>query len=476
MKCIHCGYVIPAESEFCPYCGSRVVASPPPTPTPESAPAPTVPISDAPEKPREDRERITQAQRYFDPDYGYSAENPMVVSSVPMIGYYLSAFRTEDGQAFTWERQPRKGAPDVDEYQLFLAGKPYKTVYFRTGGNDTDYLPKGIVKDADALQAAKAGITLDELYAKREAKEQKRKRRKARRKKLLLCLLVAIALCTGIYFGVVYGYPYLRYQSAVRNIESNPQKSIEIFDDLGDYKDAVALCPWAHYYWMKNLVSEGDYESAIQEYDYFNSADKQLQDYLNDDGTVAHDADDARADAFTLANTCYQEFAAQAIAEEDYTKALDLLDKVKVKDSSKLRAECYYHLVLQNYEARNWADAASFLDKLTNVDHQNEFDVSEYRYEILYNYATACLEEGTRDSCSKGNNYVTQLIKAYGATDELLNLQAQLTETKNQATYDAAIKKFNDGQYARAALLFWGLGDYKDSYTKWLEAKSRSGA
>ncbi len=75
MKCIHCGYVIPTDSEFCPYCGGRVVASPPPAPTPESVPTPTVPISDAPEKPREDRDRITQAQRYFDPDYGYSAEN-----------------------------------------------------------------------------------------------------------------------------------------------------------------------------------------------------------------------------------------------------------------------------------------------------------------------------------------------------------------------------------------------------------------
>lgn len=463
MKCVHCGYIIPTDSEFCPYCGSKVV---PPAPAPMPAPAPAVP--DTPKKPREDRDCITQSQRYFDSDYGYSAENPMVVSSVPMVGYYLAAFRTEDGQAFTWERQSHKDGQNVDEYQLFLAGELYRTVFFRTGGNDTEYLPKGITKDADAFKAAQTGITLDEFYAQREAKEEKKEHMKARLKKLFriaLCILVAIALCTGIYFGVVYGYPYLRYQSAVGNLERNPQKSIEIFDDLGNYKQAVALGRWAHYYRMKQLVSEEEYESALQEYDYFNG-------YL--EGTATQDAKAANADATALADTCYQELAAQAMAKEDYTKAVDLLGNVKqAKSISKMRAECYYHLVLQNYEAQNWADATTYLDKLKNVDSTNEFDVSDYRHMILYNYAESCLEEGTEQSCSRGNRTVIQLIEFEGETDELRDLQKRLTDARQLAAYDAAVKRMNSGDYEGACGAFMALGDYKDSQTQMLEAMYR---
>lgn len=468
MKCLHCGYIIPPDSDFCPYCGGRIVSP--------VATAPTMPTPNTGVPPQEEQKHVDQEPRYFDPDYGYSAENPMVVSSIPMIGYYLTAFRSEDGQAFTWERQPRRDSQDIDEYKLFLANEPYKTVFFRTGGNDTEHLPKGIAKSDDAFKAAQAGLALEELLAQREVKEKKKERRRVQRKKLFraaLCILVVAGLGMGIYFGWTYGHPFLRYQSGVKHIESDPQKAIEIFNDLGAYKDAPALNRWAHYYQMKTFAAHEDYEAALKEYDYFSGANnsKVLFNRLNRDGSIYQDAAAARDDAAELADICYQQLSVNAIEEADYARAIDLLNKMSRKEAvSAMYAECYYHLVLQNYDAQNWADAASLLDKLAELDLQNEFDVSDYRHEILYNYAESCLAEGTEESYSKGNIVVAQLIELDGKTDKLQDLQSRLTEAKQSAEYSAALKELNDGNYIHAITSFTALGNYKDSPTQVLEA------
>ncbi len=220
MKCIHCGYIIPDDSEFCPYCGEKI----------ETGTATTV-FSDSSEQVNVDsfydnqieRERITKSQRYFDSDYGYSPENPIVTSSIPMIGCYLTALRTLDGKPFTWTRLPRQSDSEIDIYRLFLDGTPYKTIYFTATGNDTEYVPAGLVKDADVFEAAKKGISLSQLIAERDNDKKKADNKRTKKRKALKCLVfvcLAAAIAIGGYYAYQVGYPFLQYNLAINNIKS----------------------------------------------------------------------------------------------------------------------------------------------------------------------------------------------------------------------------------------------------------------
>lgn len=175
MKCDKCNRDIADGSKFCPYCGTKVQEKKAEQQGPVSA------VSDA------DRAEITSRQHYFDADFGISADNPMVVSSVAMMGCYLAAFRSPDERPFTWKRGGNTGIPCVDEYHLYLDGELYKTVYFNYCGFDTEYLPKGILMDQGALEAYIAGATPEEYeracQARRAAQEQEKLAREAEAKR-----------------------------------------------------------------------------------------------------------------------------------------------------------------------------------------------------------------------------------------------------------------------------------------------------
>lgn len=166
MKCNKCGCVIPEDSELCQFCGSRIDLQ---------------------------AEAITESQRYFDSDYGYSPDNPIVTSSVHTMWYYLYALRTEDGRNFTWEQQPYRNASMIYEYQLFVDGEPYKTLFFNPHGKDGEYVPAGFVKNQDAFAAAQQGIKL-ELYQANLERDAKRKKKRSLQIALISLALILISL------------------------------------------------------------------------------------------------------------------------------------------------------------------------------------------------------------------------------------------------------------------------------------------
>ena len=98
------------------------------------------------------KEQIFAGQRPNDDDYGYSKSNPIMTANVFRNDEYLKRLRTPDGKAFTWERNGSycmneiSGVSNVmvDEYQLFLEGKPYKLVYICPKGFDSTNAPKGM--------------------------------------------------------------------------------------------------------------------------------------------------------------------------------------------------------------------------------------------------------------------------------------------------------------------------------------------
>lgn len=90
-------------------------------------------------------------QKPDEADYGYSLTNPIMTSTVFRSDEYLGRLRTEDGMSFTWDRT-RSFNLDlgdiksvmVDEYDLYLNGEKYTTLYICPYGHSSDYVPKGL--------------------------------------------------------------------------------------------------------------------------------------------------------------------------------------------------------------------------------------------------------------------------------------------------------------------------------------------
>jgi len=98
------------------------------------------------------RNLLFDGQRTSDPNYGYSADNPVMTSTVSRSDEYLNRLRTLDGKPFTWNRtgslcmREVHGVPNVmvDIYVLFLDGQEYKTLYICPYGHSADYVPDGL--------------------------------------------------------------------------------------------------------------------------------------------------------------------------------------------------------------------------------------------------------------------------------------------------------------------------------------------
>lgn len=98
------------------------------------------------------RDLLFEGQRTSDPDFGYSASNSIMTSTVSRSEEYLGKLRTLNGKPFTWNRtgaycmREVHGVENVmvDEYQLFLDGIEYKKVYICPYGHSSSYVPQGM--------------------------------------------------------------------------------------------------------------------------------------------------------------------------------------------------------------------------------------------------------------------------------------------------------------------------------------------
>ena len=98
------------------------------------------------------RDILFDSQRPQEDDYGYSLNNPIMTSTISYSDEYLNKLRTIDGEKFSWTRKgshcvQRLSSIDnvmVDEYELFLNGDFFKTIYICPYGHNGFYVPNGL--------------------------------------------------------------------------------------------------------------------------------------------------------------------------------------------------------------------------------------------------------------------------------------------------------------------------------------------
>lgn len=472
------------------------------------------------------RDLVSSSQRFFDSDYGYSADNPLVVSSVRMEGCYLSAFRSLDNEPFIWERQPHITELNVDSYKLFVNGVFYREVFFNPHGHNSSQLPDGLLLDDTAFEAAQMGISVEQLQEDRAEKQRIAHRKKKRKRTVIksaLAVMILLCLAAGGYFAYTYGYPYVKYTLATKKLETGHlRQAAQMFDELGTYKDSEEQYFQTKYKIACSLMDAEEYDEAVAAFEeigaYSDSSEQALQaKYASacalvenaqyedaivvfaELGTYKDSADQMMAARYLLAmeefeegnyieaeelfllvedfdnskemaTECAYQMALQEISEGQYEAAVQILNKMGYHEGRfACFAECYFEMMSADIKAEKWDEAFSNYNKTNHYDITEKYNLDVFQYEVYMGFAEYELSVSTLQSLTQATKLLDTLSEMYD-TDELVLLSKNVKEKLTEVKYDEGIVRFENGKFEDAVAFFEDILDYEDSEQRWLEA------
>lgn len=320
---------------------------------------------------------------------------------------------------------------------------------------DREAAARRVRNEAEAKDAKGREKQSEEFKKRRESyrKEQKKRDLKNQSNKIFAALLVIALVCVGGYCFYQYGMPYVRYISAVTDMNnSNYDNAIAQFQKMSGYLDSDELMKKSIYGKATRIYNSGNLVEAAELYksiDGYSDSGEKYQEAIRSAAENAEKEGDVfkAADLYSrLGNYALDEF--DSCRKKIYDDADKLLDRKKYdeayesfiylgdfKESADKANECMYHMAKQSYENMDYITA---IDRYESIKGYKDTDVIVEGLADLKCLLSAAVADGTPAAwngynieCPKCGQRVDYVFEFYGNGEFKFGIMCD-NESENQ--------------------------------------------